>query len=289
MSKIVIIGNCQAPFLESAFMMYSNAIVSRVPPVYNLTEQDQEEIEKTLSSADVIFAQRITENYPVHWLRTNDIKSKFNNVITWPNIYFDGYFPDIQYIYKPNIGKVIGPLEDYHPMLLHNGFKAGKTVSEVAKIYTDPSFFSFYQDPISKSLDALKMRESDTDVSISDFIENNISQRKLFYTVNHPKNELLFELASRIAKTANLTFNVPRFHPWALDRINLPAYPILRNSLSDFARIPEEMFIGIGRHSILAPASTSVAKVYTNFDELVESFFIFYESLYKFIDADAKK
>ena len=289
MPKIVIIGNCQAPFLEAAFMMYSNVVVSRVPAVFNLTAKDQDQVEETLETADVVFAQRITDNYPLHWLRTEYIKTKNKNVITWPNIYFDGYFPDIQYIYKPNIGKVIGPLEDYHPMLLHNGFKSGKTVEEVTKIYSDSSFFTIYQNPVLKSLDALKAREIDTDIRISDFIEQNLSSRKLFYTVNHPKNELMFELAGRLAKSADLTFNAPRFHPWALDRINLPVYPILRNNLSAFSKLPAEMFVGIGRHSISIPVSSVVAKTYPEFKDLVESFFLFYDTLYKFIDADTKK
>ena len=51
---------------------------------------------------------------------------------------------------------------------------------------------------VEQSLLELKKREEDVDVVISDYISENYDKRQLFYSFNHPINEVLVEYVWRI-------------------------------------------------------------------------------------------
>jgi hypothetical protein len=114
--RVVVFGNCQAQLLESLIeTACPGTTIDKVPPVFVLTDADQDLIGSKLQSADVIFAQRISDDYHLGWARTREIKATYGEkVVSWPNIYFDGYFPDVRYLYLGGWNKVQSPLEDYH-------------------------------------------------------------------------------------------------------------------------------------------------------------------------------
>lgn len=278
MVDVAIVGNCQAQALEAMFMMYTDWNIVRIPAVHVLTKTDEESVIKQLSTVDVIFSQRVSDDYPISFLRTSDLKSNFPKVISWPNIYFNGYFPDIEYFYKENIGKIIGPLDDYHMRLVHYFHAQGKSVADCLYLYNEDIFSTYYPEPMEKSLEELKIREQGLDISISPYLDSNVRDRKCFYTVNHPKNFVLFEMARRMATAIDEEVKFPQVHPFALARINIPIYPHIRNSYQ-MHHIPAESFVGIGRHHIQIPVGQAQPKVYHNLEELIELFYRFYDSM----------
>lgn len=278
MVNVAIVGNCQAQALEAMFLMYSDWNIARIPAVHLLTKDQEEETKQKLGSVDYIFSQRVTDDYPVSYLRTNDLKKKYNNVISWPNIYFNGYFPDIEYMYRENIGKLVGPLDDYHMRLVHYFYAQGKTVEDCVYLYGSDYFESYYPHPIERSIAALKGREAGLDIQFSEYLDAIVRERKCFYTVNHPANFVLFEMARRMAAAIGHDVEFPFVHPFALARVNIPVYPAIRRKYQ-LQHIADESFVGIGRHSILYALPDAQAKVYNDLTELIELFYRFYDSV----------
>ncbi|QJU57623.1 hypothetical protein HL653_07315 [Sphingomonas sp. AP4-R1] len=272
-----IIGNCQAQALEAIFAIHSDWEIRRLPPVFELTDGDRAAIMDACSSSDVIFAQRIRDDYPLEFVRTGELKSAFPNVISWPNIYFSGYFPDIEYIYLDDIGKLVGPLDDYHPMMIYRSYIQGLGVEECLARYSLEHFSDAYPDPIEQSLAELRAREGDTDLKISDFIDNNLSLRKLFYTVNHPSNYLLFEMAKRMAEAMGGAMEQRSLHPYSLSRVNIPIYTSVRVGYG-LGSLAEGSFVGLSRLSLQTPLNQVTTKVFEGLREVVESFYHFYSS-----------
>ena len=128
---VIVLGNCQAQMLEGIISQASHDVaVMRLPPVFELTEQDRPTIIAAFEKADYIFAQRVSEDYHLEWVRPSYLRGTFpHKTLIWPNLYFDGYFPDAQYMYRAPYGKLQGPLDDYHLRRVFEAHKAGRTAA----------------------------------------------------------------------------------------------------------------------------------------------------------------
>lgn len=122
-------------------------------------------------------------------------------VIRIPNIYFDGYFPQIINVEKYN-GKLYPRRDKYIDLL----FKKGITEEEIVKTIKDIKFLNkeFIEDCVKKSFEILKVREEQCDVKILDYIKSNYIKKQLFYSPNHPINIVIKELTIRILKKLNI-------------------------------------------------------------------------------------
>lgn len=226
LSTIVIIGNCQAQFLEGLFASADCTLkVDNVPPNYMLTEADRDAIQSKMDAASVIFIQRTADDFDQDWLRSSAVLNRYaGKTWIWPNLYFDGYFPKTRYVYLANWGKLQSPLEDYHLPPVLQAYKAGQSVEQAAtRLREDPCGTPA---PFEASLDSLRQREKDCTVTISDYVENAVYKTKCFYTPNHPHTFLLVEMARRLAQAAEVPFNVSQAmtFPYKLDKVDLPVF-----------------------------------------------------------------
>lgn len=226
--KLLILGNCQAQVLERLFALCGTDVeVARTQPVYTLNDTDLDTFEGLCRNADLVFAQRVSDNYHLEWVRPTALRESLGpKLVTWPNLYFDGYFPGIQYLYLDGWGKLSSPLEDYHYAAIMGEWKACTSLANMASMLLEtrpPSDLG----PFARSLAQLRNRERDTDVAISDFISAEVASRRCFYTPNHLYNLVLIELARRLAKFSSIPFDgrCTAALPPALSRIYLPTSP----------------------------------------------------------------
>ncbi|MFZ2996047.1 WcbI family polysaccharide biosynthesis putative acetyltransferase [Sphingobium sp.] len=278
MPTIAIMGNCQAQELEAMTLMYSNCQVITLPPVFMMTEGDEDKILSKVANADIIFSQRVGDDYPIRYARTNYLKDVFPSVISWPNIYHSGYFPDARYVYLDGIGKLVGPLDDYHLEIVRAAYVEGLSVIDCLAQYELDNFLAMYPDPVGASIAELHARENDVDLKISDFIQSNVFDKKLFYTSNHPVRTVLLEMISRMLKAVGVVIEKPDFHPYALSKINLPVYEAVRQ-LYGIKELPLGSFVGIDRLHINTPIESTAARVFEDLQDVVESFYRFYDSV----------
>lgn len=203
--RIAFIGNCQAQAFQSLSLHLGYQVdIVLVPPVWRLTEEDIPELDEKLSSCDHIFKQKTDAEFKVAYLRDDQMRARFGErVIVWPNIYFDGYFPEIRYMYGTS-GKIEGPLIDYHFDWMIDAWKRRASVEETATIATDPAAWRGMRDIVEDSIDRLKKREQSVDVAISDYIRDRFRVQKLFHSMNHPSTPLLTEMLLRLMERSGI-------------------------------------------------------------------------------------
>jgi len=279
MTRIAVLGNCQAQMLEGMFAQFSpNVHVDRLAPNFQMTAADAPSVHATLAQADIIFAQRVSKSYHLSWLTPAGLRADYKErVITWPNLYFDGYTPGVHYIYLHGWGKLSSPLTDYHLREVVDAHRAGADAKQAAHVLRHPPT------PASDSFDAsfseLRAREAEVDIPISDFLAPIVAQQRCFYTPNHPKNLLLAEMGRRLAAAAGLAFDAAAAaasFESRLDRIYIPAAPdVVRHHNLPFDHIP--LYHGVEVGDVGAGQVTLGKPRCFEMQPLVDSFYRIYD------------
>lgn len=278
MVKIVVIGNCQAQFLEGIFLAGGGVAVDKVEPNFTLTQSSREQVEPKLASADFIFIQRTSDDFHLEWLRSRLVADKYaGKTWIWPNIYFDGYYPETRYIYLAGGGKLQSPLEDYHLTPILNAFKAGETSQQaVARLREDPCG---NPDPFNASLGNLRNREEGCTILISDYVATEVFKSKSFYTPNHPQTHFLVEMARRLSEAAGLNFDVAKALNWKyrLDKIDIPVFDwIVKKYDLTFPNLSK--FKGLSVTAIEGRNVTLGGETLYETEELVEIYYQIYQA-----------
>ncbi|WP_342362797.1 WcbI family polysaccharide biosynthesis putative acetyltransferase [Terrarubrum flagellatum] len=229
--KICILGNCQAQHLEMMLGVANQDVqIDRLPPVFMMQDSDKDGVYEKLNGADAIFAQRISREYNLDWVSSAEVRREFGDKVTvWPNIYFDGYFPGVQYVYLAKWGKLLSPLGEYHFEQVRSAHAAGKSVEEAIDAFAGDGLFETSPDPFGGSLDQLRARESDVDAPISDAIAESLAESRQFYTPNHPVNGLLTVMLERLATKADIRIDSQRAAaaPYRLDECYIATSPAI--------------------------------------------------------------
>lgn len=229
--KICIAGNCQAQHMEMMLGIGSPGVeVSRLPPVFMMTDTDKDRVYSDFQSADLVFMQRVSTEYGIGWIASDEVRSTFGDKVTvWPNIYFDGYFPGVQYVYLANWGKLLSPLGEYHFEQVRACHRGGRSVEEALDAFAGEGLFDTAPDPIGASLDRLRSREGDVDVPISDVIADGHAAERQFYTPNHPVNGLLAAMLGRLTSRNDITFDAGKAvaAPYRLDECDIATSPAI--------------------------------------------------------------
>lgn len=277
--KVGFLGNCQAQALESWTMQANEQLeVVTFPAVWLIEKGEVEEIVNRIEGCDVLFAQRLSDDFNLPELATSRLKKHFGpRLVSWPNVYFDGYFPGISYRYHPG-GRILGPLDEYHWDVIEANFQAGKSVAECVEEMETEAILARAANPVADSLVQLGSRETGLDVVISDYIASNLHDRRLFYSMNHPVNSLLRELLDRLfgeigerRRLASLSE-----YQFPLDKIILPVLPAIaaRHGI-DFCR--DENIKGVTVEFASGGYIVTAAQQFYTMSELVDCFYRTYD------------
>ncbi|MGX5734059.1 WcbI family polysaccharide biosynthesis putative acetyltransferase [Bosea thiooxidans] len=283
MTKVCILGNCQAQHLETMLKLSRPDVeVLNLEPVFMMTAEHHAAVYDRLGAADLIFAQRISNEFKLDWLSSEHVRATFGSKVTvWPNVYFDGYFPGVNYIYHGSWGKLLSPLLEYHFQPLTAAFKAGLSVEQAIDRFAGEGLLAATPDPFEVSLAQLRGREADVDVAISDHLAERIGRERCFYTPNHPTNELLGELLARLLGHVGEAIDVTKgvAMPYRLDEVYIAASPAVAGRY-DLPFDREPRYVG---REILGVEGSSVklggAKTY-DLIGLTEAFYRLYENVF---------
>ena len=276
--KVIFLGNCQAQAFESlsAYLGLKIEVIG-VPPIWLLNGNDRDNLLRKFEEADFIFSQRLSDTYPFELLRNAALREAYGSkVVVWPNIYFDGYFPGIRYLYNQS-GKVTGPLSDYHFQWIMDGWRMERSIEETVGVVCDFSKWSGEPDFVERSLNELRDREKVVDVTISDYVRDNFRTKKLFYTMNHPKTVVLAEMLKRIVTSVGLECKPEHLEGYAyhLQQINLPAFPIFQQRYMAVFK-EEDVFKGVTADQENEGLETKPA--FYDYVSLVERFYRIYDA-----------
>jgi hypothetical protein len=228
--RVAFIGNCQAQALESLSGHLGLPIeVVTLPAIFHLEAFAEPATWERIASCDFVFNQRVSADYPIEFARPAVLRERLGTrAISWPNVYFDGYFPGIEYIYS-HTGKIVGPLADYHLDFVRSAWAHGVPVDTLEQSFLSGRLAQQFRTAADRSLAHLRQRESGLDVRMSDWIAGRWRYAKLLHVMNHPGNPALLELLTRLLRRARIAVQpdpaLLASYPYTLDEIKLPAYP----------------------------------------------------------------
>lgn len=280
MKNMVVIGNCQAApltyLLNSTIKKYFN--VKHLKFVHLCTAEDEKDYIYECDNADLIIDQRVSGEFPQLFCQTSFLKENYSDkIIIWPSVYFDGYFPTLGYINNLNNKIIPGPLDDYHFKFIFNAFQTGLSEKVCNNLFVEGN--ENLSSSIDNSIKSLQQRESEVDIKISDFIISNLNKQKLFYTPNHPKNEVLLEIAKRIIKILSIELddNDLNLNLHALDYIDIPTLPFISKNTESYIVNGYDYEFNSGGNNYIT--KKEVRKLYSS-EELISNFYGIYKKLF---------
>ena len=199
--KIAVVGNCQArPIAQLLQQMNPNIEVTTTAIVHLLKTEEEPQYAPFLEQSDMIIAQLVADNYPCEFVRSQNLRQKYGNKVdSIVNLYFSGYNPELRYVKLPGSGLLDGPLGAYHIQTVLDSWLEGAPTETAASRVESIEYNQKKYDGLSeKSLNDLRQREKNASVPIVDHIEANMSERKLFFTFNHPSALLMQTMIQRL-------------------------------------------------------------------------------------------
>lgn len=145
--------------------------------------------------------------------------------ISFPYIYFNGYWPQLN--------------KSLHPQFTHgddnivNYFKKNAPLKTIIKELNDVDFYDrqFLIDRVDSSLKILESREQNTDIKLSSFIRDNYQHYHLFHIEKHPSNLIAFEVAKQILSLLDISNTGLQVSPKILVGHQTPIYPSVAHHL----------------------------------------------------------
>lgn len=239
--KYSVYGNCQANPLGN--ILQTNAefadnweFVPFPKPSFELRQGDWSDIENLLGELDLLITQNVGDSHGIFSSSNlaNHLKAG-GTVVRIPNAYFSGYMPEVVYFRagEPHVTKFC----DYHDANFLAFFMEDpvNAVQRAVDAATNKSQYTeeFVLANAKASIDELKRREEECDVIVSDYIERNWRNDILFYSMNHPKRQVLSHIASNILKLLGQHSFDLKGNYEHLDNTRLPVYESVKAVLSD--------------------------------------------------------
>ena len=266
-------------------MMRGDVDAPSLPAVHTMQERHRGAFEDAARDADWIVAQLVAPDYPVDYVRTQRLREVYGRrLIVWPNVYFTGYAPEYVTMQNPSLNNFSGPLLAYQNEKILLGFMLDWPIDKTVAFLREPSRFDEvrYGEAAAIGMAELKRRELQTDVAISDFVEEHYAQRRLLYIMNHPSGFVIEELAARILQKMGekVRHRAPAewFGEWELLSAWHPENAYLRQK-HGFAFPAVRLYKGVH----LRPANTPLGfepagpRIYDDL-EMVEATYAFYEA-----------
>lgn len=215
MERAVVVGNCQARALE-LMLSTSEDFTKRFefvcfPPVHEFPQEMVPELHDAVADAAVVIPQRIDDAYRGGIGLGSDTLAgiaRTGAVVRWPSVYWAGYFPDLFYLRDAVHGPVLTGPFDYHDRSILQAYAAGLDVAAACALLEDPEVASDAQDWAAHATAELDVRGQDCDVQVASFIGSRFRDELLFFTMNHPTNQLLAFIAQQIMDLLGLPGSV---------------------------------------------------------------------------------
>lgn len=209
--KCLVYGNCQTHPLTrilSANKEFSHQYeIIKFKPVFRIDRSDLENLKTICQEVDLFIYQPVKSGYRgIEELGTNYLQTLLksqSHSISFHSLYFNVYNPEIIYIKKPDSideDKVfIGPFGDYHNKNIIDMFIRGCKITEVIEFLHNPEALdrTKIQEKFRLSIEELIKRENafEIDVKIANYIRDNYQSRRLFWSMNHPSNDVIIKCA----------------------------------------------------------------------------------------------
>ncbi len=220
MLTIGFYGNCQAvamaKILETHEQFCKKYNVIFKVAAWNVEDDQIDEMYENIKNIDILITHYVNESFRDN-IRLGTMKmishmKPGSKVIFIPNCHFRAYFPACFYMKNIYGEKVFKCGIEYFDKDIFQGYVNGESVDSLCERLSSDDFYSKeYIEKIAKQ-DIIELRKRYTaiydeyasskfaytieciNIPIHDYIESNYNKRRLFFTLNHPTNELLYRI-----------------------------------------------------------------------------------------------
>lgn len=213
--NIVIYSNCQGIgiryFLKKFFTKSEIDIIDNYKLIWNKGEINKELLKK----ADLFIYQPINKTHGIYstsldvennimsYLKPNCVK------IAFPYIYNDSLWILIPPAKIDNFIGNFNKLNKYVNTLPIQKLKSeGKSLTDVLEMYKKELIDFNFTERYNNCINILKKKEALCDVKISSYIEENIREKKLFLTQNHPTACVIINCVNQIFSLLKIDFKL---------------------------------------------------------------------------------
>jgi len=219
-----ILCNCQGEILFRMLIKQKsftkNYFVLLLPPLWYIKEKSIQYIcEDIFNKFDLFIYQHVKTTFYQPFFATQNIiplLKKGHRRIGIPDLYFDGYFPQIDHVDRPmNVllrnlsGDTIFQVRDYYIEETYKRTNSITKTKELLLLEEDSSMvfdkgkvIQKWNNAIERMIDA----EKNVDLKMSDYILDNIKGRRLFVAAHNPVNELMYVETERLMEMLDLPF-----------------------------------------------------------------------------------
>lgn len=242
MKKLIFFGNCQANALLELFSYSKNLKNSfswRVfPGVFAVTPDEVSTLHQELRKTDVFLFHPVHEEYRDNLGVGSETLKSFlpedSLKISISPVYWNGYNPELFYMRNQDGSHMVKTF-DYHNALIFRSYLQGLSIEETLSLFKDPDACTVNLENHLMGLNELSYRESHIDIGVEPFIRNHFQETRLFWTLNHPTNFLLFYIADQIFKHLGIendlvSFNDPQNIKYTIklnELLGAVSFPIL--------------------------------------------------------------
>lgn len=261
----MILANCQSSVIRTFIQRYFSEIqILETPYIHEVNiNNNKQKILSNLTITDIIIYQPLSNSYGD--LSSQKLKITYPNktFVSFPSIYFSGFFPQLTYLRSPQ-GKILkGPLSDYHDTRIINAFFKNESKKQCIErlLHEDSSLFQHYDIALTESLS----RDKNVDIPVMDIILDEMQIMKPLYTFNHPTNRVIWRIVEAIMK--HLGFATPN----VIDKLHKTDY--LSNTRASIPNIIPKT-LGLPWRSLEYSLWDEIQPL----DKLVDDFYLLYKN-----------
>ena len=194
----LIWGNCQAEALR--VLLAGSPTLSlrtvRIPPVFELTRADVDHLQRLAERAAILLTQPVRDDYGDLPLGSDQVAAMLPTdgvVLHWPVLRFAGFHPFQAIIRDPVDGSNEPPVVPYHDLRTLASARRGVDLFD-----SEPSIAACTELTAASLAELQRREQAQCDITISDVIAR--PEPGDMFTINHPGNRVLVELARRVQR-----------------------------------------------------------------------------------------
>jgi hypothetical protein len=195
---VLIWGNCQAEALR-VLLAGSPTLglrTVRIPPVFELTRADLVHLQRLAERAAILLTQPVRDDYGNLPLGSAQVAAMLPNdgvALHWPVLRFAGFHPFQAIIRDPVDGSNEPPVVPYHDLRTLASAHLGRDLFTV-----EPSVAACTELTAASLAELQRREQAQCDIAVSDVFAR--PEPGDMFTINHPGNRVLVELARRIQR-----------------------------------------------------------------------------------------
>ena len=235
MKRVVIYGNCHTTvikeMLNSVPEFRNQYTITDTPPIQDIKNPTYL-YSDIFTNCDIFIHQSIWEkNRYGKEFSSKSLISRLKpgcEVIAIPNVYhmplcfFPNYSPAPEFLNRQG-GTVF-----FRDLVIDELYSRNCSVKEIVKEYDRENLFPKHdlENRYLQFINKVRKREQDWDIKVSDFIDENKSEQRLFYDPNHPTNYFLAYVANELLSLLHIDSRYDSFNNTHVSKLDIFEMPI---------------------------------------------------------------